>query len=192
MQRSLPRVSPRPNLHVPNAAKSGLLKIGFVAAALTFAIWSTTWLHVSIDAYLDLYPWAHVTLEAVLNALWIFLAFGALSHWLISAKSNTRVLRGFISLVFALSLFFPVISANDDFLQQELINDSNTSQSLVSSLDAKRQFAVQATPRNMRPMLVFQLRPVRPVAFWRNPDLASRKYSAPAIRAFGNHSPPSC
>jgi hypothetical protein len=179
-------------LHVPNAANTGLLKIGFVAAALTFAIWSTTWLHVSIDAYLDLYPWAHVTLEAVLNALWILLAFGALAHWLMPDKNNTRQLRGFISLVFALSLLFPVISANDDFLQQELINDSKTSQSLVSGLEAKRQFPLQAAPQNMRPLQVFQLVSVRSATFWWIPDWAPGRYNAPAIHASGNHSPPSC
>ncbi len=49
---------------------------------------------------------------------------------------------GFVSLFFVLVLLFPVVSANDDLAQFELINDAKTSQSIVVDLKSHIQISI--------------------------------------------------
>jgi hypothetical protein len=121
---------------VRKAVKDRLFITGAIVAALLFAICSVTWAHTALEASLDLSPWAHMTLEASLNVLWLLLAIGFLAHWVGSDGSRCRAhLPGLISLVFILSLLFPVISANDDLAQLDLINNAKTSLSITTSLN---------------------------------------------------------
>ena len=125
---------------VRKAVKDRLIIIGAIAAALVFAICFVAWAHTAVEASLDLSPWAHMTLEASLNALWLLLAIGVLAHWVGSDGSRCHThLPGLISLVFILSLLFPVISANDDLAQLDLINNAKTSLSITTSLKDQKQ-----------------------------------------------------
>lgn len=122
------------------AVKDRLIISGVCVAALLFAIYSVAWAHTALEASLNLRPWAHMTLEASLNLLWLLSAICALAHWVGPEGSRCRAhLPGIISLVFILSLLFPVISANDDLAQLDLINDAKTSQSITTSLRNEKQ-----------------------------------------------------
>ena len=89
--------------------------------------------------------WAHVTLETSLNLLWVLLALGAFVRWVAPGDRRRPVHPpGLVSLVFVLFLLFPVISANDDLVQLDLINDAQTSQCIITSLKSDKQLSVSA------------------------------------------------
>ena len=109
-----------------NPVKDRLIITALVLAALPFVKGSVAW--------------AHVTLEMSLNLLWVLLALGAFVHWVAPGGKRRRLHPpGLVSLVFVLSLLFPVISANDDLLQLDLINDAQTSQCITTSLKSAKQ-----------------------------------------------------
>ncbi len=125
-----------------NIVQDRLIVIGGVIAALPFVICSVPWAHKAIEDVLQLCPLAHVTLEASLNVLWMLIALGALVRWM-ALRNRGRHSRfsAFVSLTFVLALLFPVISANDDLAQFELINDAKTSQSIVVDLKSHIQLS---------------------------------------------------
>jgi len=133
-----------------------------------------------------------MTLEASLNLLWLLLAIYALAHWVGPGASRRRAhLPGLISLVFILSLLFPVISANDDLAQPDLINNAKTSLSIATSLKNGNQLHSAGLPDwsaalaglsscFLRVTSEFVPEPTRPASV------------ATPGEATGNHSPPLC
>jgi hypothetical protein len=177
---------------VRNSVKDRLIIGGVIVAALVFAISFVAWAHTAVEASLNLSPWAHMTLEASLNLLWILLAIGALVYWLRPKRSRWRAhLPGLITLVFILSLLFPVISANDDLAQLELINDAKTSQSFTSSLKNDNQLPRSAGLASPATQAV-QLASFLPVASEFVPEPAPAVSVATPGDTTGNHSPPLC
>jgi hypothetical protein len=135
---------------VRNLVQDRLIAIGAVIAALPFLICSVPWAHKAIEDVLQLCPMAHLTLEACLNVLWALIALGAFVRWIALRNSGRRSrLSGFISLTFVLALLFPVISANDDLAQFDLINDAKTSQSIT--VDLKNHIQLSNSPVALRP-----------------------------------------
>ena len=175
------------------SVKDRLIISGAIVAALLFAICSVAWAHTALEASLNLSPWAHMTLEASLNLLWILLAIGALAHWLRPKRIRWRAhLPGLITLVFMLSLLFPVISANDDLAQLELINDAKTSQSFASSLKNDKQLPRSAGLLGSPATLAVQLASFLPVASQLVSEPAPAMSVATPGDTTGNHSPPLC
>jgi hypothetical protein len=180
---------------VRKSVRDRLIISGVIVGTLLFANCSVAWAHAALEASLDLSPWAHMTLEASLNLLWLLLAIGALAPCVGPGGSKCRAhLPGLISLVFIFSLLFPVISANDDLAQLELINDAKTSQSITTSLKSDKQLPRSAgLLGSPRAALAVQLASFLPGA--------SESVSEPAPAAVsvatpgdttGNHSPPLC
>jgi hypothetical protein len=133
-----------------------------------------------------------MTLEACLNLLWLLLAIGALTHWTGPDNSRCRAqLPGLISLVFILSLLFPVVSANDDLAQLDLINDAKTSQSITTSLKNDKQLhsiaSLDSSAALVAPSACFL-----PVTFEFVSEPARPASVATPGDATGNHSPPLC
>ena len=172
----------RPNpeeTKVQNAGKDRLAITGLVLAVLPLVICSVAG--------------AYVTLEAFLNFLWVLLAFGAFVHWVAPGERRRRVHpSGLVGLVFVLSLLFPVISANDDLAQLDLINDAKTSLSIVSKLKSEKQLPGSDRPPDSLAAVTFQLASSLP--------LTSEFVSEPIHAAYveilgdvtGNRSPPLC
>lgn len=140
--------------------------------------------------------WAHVTLEASLNLLWVLLAFGAFVRWVAPGGRRYRLHPpGLISLVFVLLLLFPVISANDDLVQLDLINDAHTSQCTTTSLKNDKQLTGWAgllgSPA-VPAVKVHSFLPFLPLTsdFVFEPVPAA--WVAIPGNATGNHSPPIC
>ena len=175
-----------------NAVQDRLITVGLALAAVPIVICSVAWAHATLDASLDLCPRAHMTLEACLNLLWLILAVGSLAHWVLPDRSRRcGHLHGLVTLVFVLSLLFPVISANDDLAQRELINDAKTSQSAISKQRTDR-------PLSGSPRLGSAVVPTVYLASFL--PVVSEFVSEPAVAASvaapgdatGNHSPPRC
>lgn len=178
---------------MPSAVKNRLIISGLVVTPMIIGAWSVAWLHRTLETYLDMRTWAHMTIEASLNLLWLLLAFGAFIRLIkVGERKAQHFPTAFISLLFALALLFPAISANDDLLQQELINDCATSQAIVSNLKTKWQLLPAASlPGFSTAQAVAHFPPVV-VGFECVDDIAPVPHDAPAIRASGNHSPPYC
>jgi len=174
---------------VRKAVKDRLTTAGLAVGALLLVIYLVGWAHTTLEASLNLRPSVHLTLEASLNLLWLLLAVGAFAHWLGlgSSRRCTHPL-GLVTLVFVLSLLFPVISANDDFL--DLINDARTSQSMVSKLQSEKLLRSPGQLLGSQVVLAVQLASSLPATseFVSEPVCAAR-VAAPGD-ATGNHSPP--
>jgi len=178
---------------VRNVVKNRLITVGLALAALPIVTCCVAWAHTTIEASLNLCPLAHMTLEASLNLLWLLLAIGSLAHWIAPDRSRRCAhLHGLVTLVFALSLLFPVISANDDVAQRDLINDARTSQSLVSSLRTDRLLACSAGLLASPAVPVVQLASLLPAASELFSEPAPAASVAAPGDATGNHSPPLC
>jgi hypothetical protein len=173
--------------------KQRLIITGLIVPALPLVICSVPWAHAILDASLNVYPWAHVTLEASLNLLWAMLAVTTFLHWVAPNRRKCRThWAGLVSLIFVLALLFPLISANDDLAQLDLINDAHTSQAITTSLKSDKHPAdwagVLALPATSNSVTGFCF------------PLASESVSEPAHAASvvapgdttGNHSPPLC
>jgi hypothetical protein len=176
---------------VRHVVKDRVIISGAIVAALPFAVGSVPWAHTLLEASVNLRPWVHITLEASLNLLWVLLTVGAFVHWVAPGGSRRRTqLSGLVSLVFVLSLLFPVISVNDDLAQLDLINDAKTSQLNTASLESNKQLPGSAGVLGLPVAAASQLAPSLP--------LASEFISEPAHPASvatpgdttGNHSPP--
>lgn len=81
--------------------------------------------------------------EFFLNVVWFLAAIGAGVVLLprMSQAGNRRTLA-LASLICLFALLFPVVSADDDRAQQELLNDATISQMMVKSLDSVKQTPV--------------------------------------------------
>ncbi len=180
-------------VQVRGNTKDRLLLGGLIIVGLPLVICSVALARLAFEPSLGHYPWAHMTIEACLNVLWVLLALSVVVHWVTPGPKGRRGrLGGLVSLAFVLSLLFPVISANDDAAQFDLINDAKSLQSITLSLKNDKQarhaagfVAVPAVP-------AVQLHSVHPLAF----DLVVEP--APAVNVAipgadtGNHSPPLC
>jgi hypothetical protein len=175
---------------VRKAVKDRLTICGLALAAVPLVIYSVPWTHTAVEAALDLRPWVHMTLEASLNLLWVLLTVGAFLHWAAPGSSRRRTqLSGLVSLVFVLSLLFPVISANDDSAQLDLINDAKTSQLISASLESNKQLpgsVLLALPAAAASQSVSSL----PLASESIPEPARPASVATPGDTTGNHSPP--
>ncbi len=176
------------SLAVSKARKDRVVVGGFVLAALPIVIASFPWIHSAFDAWLDLRPNLHLDFE-LLNLAWLALGVTAFLRWLSpKRKSCARRLSSLISLIFALALLFPVISANDDVAEFELINDATTSQSLARVVQSDKQLhssllladTAQATRFAFYLFLTTE-------SIWQ--PTSSSTVSTPG-EATGNHSPP--
>ena len=159
------------------AVKSRLTIAGLVLAALPFVVSSVAVMSMGLASFL--------------NLLWFLLVIGALAHWVADNRRGCARLPGLVVLVFVLTLLFPVISANDDLAQLDLINDAKTLQSIGSNLKTEKQLwgsagllglpaglAVKVTSFVLTSESVFELVHVAFVAITGS--------------ATGNHSPPLC
>jgi hypothetical protein len=178
---------------VRKTIKDRLIMVALVLAALLFALCFVSWAHTTLEASLDLRPWVHMTLEAALNLLWALLAFGALLHWVApDTRKHCAHAAGLVTLVFVLSLLFPVISANDDLAQRDFLNDANTSQGIVSGLQSDKHLPVPGGL--LRPAAIVALQspsfPPGDSGFFSEPDRAA-SVATPGDTT-GNHSPPLC
>jgi len=176
---------------VRKAVKDRLTTAGLAVGALLLVIYLVGWAHTTLEASLNLRPSVHLTLEASLNLLWLLLAMGAFAHWLAPGGSRRSThLAELVTLVFVLSLLFPVISANDD-LALDLINDAKTSQSMVST-QGEKQLRGSAGLLGSPAALAAQLDSALPAAF----EFISTHVRAASVAtpgdATGNHSPPLC
>lgn len=176
-----------------NAANNRLILSGVVLAALPFAICSVPWAHTTIEGLLHLRPWAHVTLEAFLNLLWVLLAMGAIVHWTAPDCGGRRSrLSGLVSLVFVLALLFPVISADDDFVQLDLINDVATSQSVTLDLKSHNQVSNSTAVLSTPVVLAAESSSSLPFHSELMSESARLASVATPGDTTGNHSPPLC
>ncbi len=153
-------------------------------------------LPVPVFALPNLLP-GHLGFEPRLNVLWTLLAAGTLGHWMYRRMyrrgSTCRLhLPELVGLIFVLSLLFPVISANDDLLQQEAINETPASQCVVAGADTERQLSSASSSRVFSPALVAPQFSLLLFRFEQVAEIAPAPHDAPASRASGNHSPPSC
>ena len=176
---------------VRKAVKDRLIITGLGLAALPVAICSVSWAHTALDALLDFRPWAHMTLEVSLNLLWLLLAMGALAQWLApDGASSRRHLTGLVSLVFILLLLLPVISANDDLAQRDLINDARTSHCISATLKSERQIAHSAELLDLPVVQAVRIACFNPATY----EVISEPSHAASVaapgNATGNHSPP--
>lgn len=175
-----------------NATKDRLIISGVVLAALPLTIASVPWTHKTAERLLDLYPWAHVTLEASLNMLWVVLAVGAFAHWTAPGSRLPCRSSGLISLVFVLALLFPVISADDDLARLDLINDIKTSHAITLNLESHSQPVSSAPPLTFPALLASAF----VVSLFLHFELVfepARGLSVATPGATtGNHSPPLC
>ena len=177
---------------VRRAAKDRLIIGGVLIAILPLTLSTVPWVHKAFDESFELRPWAHLTLEASLNLLWVLLSLIALVRW--SSPSSTRDRRrlfALVTLVFVLALLFPVISASDDVAQQELINDAMTVKSLSATFKADKQrhscVEVAAAPPSDSACAVYA-----PGVAEFTPQPVSNQSVATPGETTGNHSPPIC
>jgi hypothetical protein len=178
---------------VRKPVKDRLIISGLALAAVPLVIYSVPWTHTAVEAALNLRPWAHMTLEVSLNLLWVLLTVGAFVHWAAPGSSRRRTqLSGLVSLVFVLSLLFPVISANDDLAQLDLINDAKTSQLITASLESNKQLPSSAGVLGLPVAAASQLAPFLPLASEFIPEPARPASVATPGDTTGNHSPPFC
>ncbi len=162
-----------------NAVKNRLIVAGFVLTALACVICSVAW--------------AFITFEAALNFLWVLLAFSVLVHG--AAPTNDRRcarLPRLVILVIALSLLFPVISANDDFAQLDLMDDGQNAQSIVSSLKTDKQLRAAAGLLGLPTELGANVSSFLLLTSEFVLDPVDAACVATAGNATGNHSPPLC
>ncbi len=134
--------------------------------------------------------WGHLSFEASLNALWILLAFAGFAHWGAACPRRRRVhAPGIISLVFALALLFPVISANDDLAQLDLINDAETSQGISANVKSEKEVARLGEPAALPAGVTVKV-PVASPAFELATEFIPVAFVSVPADATGNHSPP--
>ncbi len=160
-----------------SALKDGRAITGLVLVALPVVLCSVVW--------------AHITLETSLNLIWVLLAFGSFAEWVADRRHRARP-SGLVSLVFVLSLLFPVISANDDLAQLDLINDAKTSQSIVSGLNNDKQLRGSAGLLGSPAVLAVKVPSFLPFTSEFVFEPAPAASVAIAGDATGNHSPPVC
>ena len=178
---------------VRKVVKDRLIVSGLALAAVPLVIYSVPWTHTAVEAALDLRPWVHMTLEASLDLLWVLLTVGAFVHWAAPRGNRRRTqLSGLVSLVFVLSLLFPVISANDDLAQLDLINDAKTSQLITASLKSNKQLSGSAGLLALPVAAAYQLAPSLSLASEFIPEPARPASVATPGDTTGNHSPPLC
>ncbi len=171
-----------------NAGKDRVVIGGFVFAALPMVIASFPWIHNGFDSWLDLRPNLHLGFE-LLNVAWLALAVAAFLRWISSKrKSCARGLSSLISLIFALALLFPVISANDDVAEFELINDATTSQSLATVVQSDKQLHSSILLADISQSVRFAFHLFLSTESTWQPT-SSSTVSTPG-EATGNHSPP--
>ncbi len=194
MQHEVGRAQRSSSLAAPctlrNAVRDRLIAGGLLIAVLPIVLSSVPWTHATIETFLDLRPSTHVGLEACLNLLWLLLAVATFAYWIDRGSRRCNQVRGFVSLVFALALLFPVISANDDLEQWCLINDAVSSQSLTADLKGNHHPSAPPTFLVSPAALATQSAP--PI------HSASQFVCGPSPRASvdtpgdttGNHSPP--
>jgi hypothetical protein len=121
------------------------------------------------------------------------LTVGAFVHWAAPGSNGRRSqLSGLVSLIFVLSLLFPVISANDDLAQLVLINDAKTSQLITASLESNKQLPGSAVLLGLPAALASQSVPSLPLASEFIPEPARPASVAIPGDTTGNHSPPLC
>jgi len=150
-----------------------------VPAALPFVIWSV----IS----------ARITLETSLNLLWVLVALGASVHWVAPGDRNRRVHpHGLVSLVFVLSLLFPVVSANDDLLQLDLMDDARTSQCIVTDLKSDKQLPGSAGLLGSAAVSAVKVHSFPPPTSESVVEPVHPAWVAIPGDATGNHSPPLC
>ncbi len=173
-------------------ARDRLIIGGILIGILLLALSAVPWVHKAFDEWFALRPWVHLTLEVSLNLLWLLLGLIALVRW--SSPSSTRNRRrpfALVTLIFILALLFPVISANDDVAQQELINDAMSAKSLSATFKADKQrhscVDVAAAPPSDSPCAVYA-----PGAAEFTPQPALNQSVATPGETTGNHSPPMC
>ncbi len=180
-------------VQVRGNTKDRLLLGGLIIVGLPLVICSVAWAHLAFEPSLGRYSWAHMTIEASLNLLWVLLALSVVVHCMTSGPKERRGrLGGLVSLAFLLSLLFPVISANDDAAQLDLINDAKSLQSITLISEPAKQARHAAGFVVVPALPAVQLHSVHPLAF----DLIVEP--APAVNVAipgadtGNHSPPLC
>lgn len=175
---------------VRNAVRDRLVIGALVLAVLPIVISSVPWAHAASEAWLDLRPWAHVTLEASLNLLWLGVAVAAFLQWALPGGRRRVHVSGVISLIFALALLFPVISANDDLADLELINDAATSQAIATIVKSSKQLHTPTILRDACP----EIAPQFAFSLFLAPESVAEAASALSVvtpgGATGNHSPP--
>lgn len=174
-----------------NTAKDRLLPGGLALAVLPIVVCSVPWIHETLEEALGSCPWAHLTLEAVLNLLWLLLAVTAFARW-VSPKSGRRRahLPGLVGLIFILALLFPVISADDDLAEWQLINDAKTAQSVSADSKSGKQLPRPAGS----PGWVAALAPQPAFSLALTAESVSATILVTSVAtpggATGNHSPP--
>jgi hypothetical protein len=171
--------------------KDRVLISGAIVAALPLVVGSVPWAHTLLEASVNLRPWMHITLEASLNLLWVLLTIGAFVHWAAPGSRRRTQLSGLVGLVFVLSLLFPVISANDDLAQLDLMNDAKTSQSITTSLKGDKHLH-SAGLCDSPAALVNAIACFLPVTSEFVSEPARLASVATPGDATGNHSPPLC
>lgn len=136
-------------------------------------------------------PWAHLTFEASLNLLWALLAVAAFFHWAMPASGRRPVrLASLVSLVFALALLFPVISAADDLAEWGLINEATITQSVTTVVKSHKQAAGRTVQIGLPAIMPYRSDLVLSLAPASFSDLAPAANVTPPGGATGNHSPP--
>ena len=130
--------------------------------------------------------------EFLLNVGWFLLAIGTLGLLLPrSSAEESRRLPLVASALCVLVLLFPIIPADDDRAQPELLNDASTSQLAVKSLDSGKQTPVYSASAR-RPVAVAP----PPAAGGWEAEVGGADHCFVArtayLNASGIHSPPCC
>jgi hypothetical protein len=175
---------------VRHLIRDRLITTALALATLLSFICCVGWAHTTVEASLKLRPWVHTTLEASLNLLWLLLAASAFAHWAALDSRRCTRLSGLVTLVFTVSLLFPVISANDDVAQMQLINDAKTSQSTFTNIKCDKKLPASAGLLGSPAALAVQLASFAPAALEFVFEPARVANVASPGGATGNHSPP--
>ncbi len=168
----------------------------FGGSFLTFLVGVSspvTWTRAGTDSSLGPGLSTHLTLEASLDLLWFLLSVGVFVHWA-ARGCGRRVSRlpGIVVLAFTLALLFPVISADDDLTQLDLINDAATSESITAALKSVKHLAGSTGLPSLPAVSASRSDVCLPVTS----ELVAESSRTPRVTTpgdvTGNHSPPLC
>ena len=122
----------------------------------------------------------------LLNWIWVLLSVAAFVHWLRpSSRQRSPHRVGLFGLICVLALLFPVISDNDDLLQQEALS-TPVSPVLKSLLQVKIACEHGTTPEIPAGDLVFPARAAQKLAAGQPAIVVS----VVSLGATGDRSPP--
>ncbi len=127
-------------------------------------------------------------MPGLLNSCWLLLAICAAVHWLCSNAQCHAAgkLRRALALSCVLALLFPVISADDDRLQQQLASDANGFFKVLQGSSNPHKFKVRLAPA----LAVASVTPMLIITVHDTADFVAPVYRTLKSQTTGDRSPP--